>query len=74
MENGDAVRNQKKYMYPNQPQLYNLEEDISETTNLIAKHPKIVVQMKELYNKWNQEMPGPLNSFGKPKKKKKWKK
>ena len=30
--------------------------------------------MKELYNKWNQEMPGPLNSFGKPKKKKKWKK
>ena len=73
-KNGDAVRNLKKYTYPTQPHLYNLEEDISETTNLIAKHPKIVAQMKELYNKWNQEMPGPLNSFGQPKKKKKSKK
>ena len=68
---GDAEEAPQDFIYSDEPQLFNLKDDISETTNLYDKHPEIVTQMKQLYDEWNKQMPGPLTSEGKPKSKKK---
>ena len=65
-EKGDAER-AEKYVYPNESQLFNLEEDIGETTNLIDQYPEVVAHMLELYRNWDEQMPGPLTPTGKPK-------
>jgi len=35
------------------PQLYNLADDISETTNLTAKNPEKVKELQSAYDEWN---------------------
>ena len=70
LENGDAVRNPEIFVYSNEPQLFNLEEDISETTNLLEKFPEIVKEIRNRFEDWDRQMSGPLTSEGKPKNKK----
>ncbi|ARN57168.1 sulfatase-like hydrolase/transferase [Sedimentisphaera salicampi] len=67
-ENGDVVEADKPYKYPNSPQLFNLEEDIGETTNLIDEHPKLAKQLRELYEAWDSQMAGRMDSTGQPRK------
>ncbi|MEM1443675.1 MAG: N-acetylgalactosamine-6-sulfatase, partial [Verrucomicrobiota bacterium] len=40
-----------------EPQLYNLEEDISESRNLAADNPELVTEFTEAVFTWNTEMP-----------------
>ena len=68
-----AVRSGNWKLHTNQgkpTQLYNLETDIGETTNLIAKHPEIAEELRSLYASWDAQMPGPLSSAGKPRRSK----
>lgn len=45
------------------PELYNLEEDVSETHNLADKHPKVVEEMMTLVEKARDEL-GDYNQIG----------
>ena len=42
-------------------ELFDLEKDLSETTDLAAKHPKVVSQLKDKYNAWLDEMADPVS-------------
>lgn len=46
-------------------ELFNLEKDLSETTDLAAKHPKVVSQLTNKYNTWLDEMADPVSKQGK---------
>ena len=39
-------------------ELYNLATDLSETTDLAAKHPEVVKKLQGLYDGWNKQMKG----------------
>ncbi len=41
-------------------ELFNLKDDLSETTDLAGKHPEKVRQLKKTYNTWLDEMAEPL--------------
>ncbi len=41
-------------------ELFNLKDDLSETTDLAGKHPEKVRQLKKIYNAWLDEMAEPL--------------
>ena len=45
----------------NRVELFDLEKDLSETTDLVKKHPKVVSELKEKYNTWLDEMADPLS-------------
>jgi arylsulfatase A-like enzyme len=66
--NGDVVDAAQAYVYPDEPQLFNLAQDIGETTNLIEAYPGVVRELRALYRHWDQQMAGPMTSAGKPKK------
>jgi len=38
-------------------QLYHLESDISETTNVLAKHPQVASELHRSLMKWNESLP-----------------
>ena len=42
-------------------ELFDLEEDLSETTDLAAKHPRVVSELTEKYNAWLDEMVDPVS-------------
>ncbi|MCP4857768.1 MAG: N-acetylgalactosamine 6-sulfatase (GALNS), partial [Fuerstiella sp.] len=46
-------------------ELFDLENDISETTDLAAKHPKVVSELTGKYNAWLDEMADPVSKQGK---------
>ncbi len=59
------------------PQLYDLERDRGESTNLASKHPEVIARMIESLLEWNQSMPsdnGLALGAEQPKKKSKGKK
>lgn len=66
LPNGDVAEAEENYVYSNEPQLFNLEADIGETTNLIDQNPEVAEQLRALYAQWDQQMPGPLTKDGKP--------
>ena len=43
-----------------QVELFNLKNDLSETTDLAQKHPEKVEELKKVYNRWLDEMAEPL--------------
>ncbi len=49
-----AVRNQR-FRLVNNRELYDLESDPGETTNVIDQHPKVVADMRRAYDAWWQE-------------------
>lgn len=61
LPNGDVADN-GTYRYPDGAQLFNLQDDIGETTNLLAQHPKVAERLRELYGQWAAQMGDP----GKP--------
>jgi len=46
----------EQYVYPKGLLLFNLKDDIGETKNLAAKHPKRVAAMTKLYENWIGQM------------------
>ena len=42
-------------------ELFDLEKDLSETTDLAAKHPKVVSELRDKYNAWLDEMADPIS-------------
>lgn len=71
LPNGDVAPADEDIVYSGVPQLFNLDEDIGETTNVIDQFPEVADELRAAYETWNQEMAGPMTSTGKPKKKKK---
>lgn len=69
LKDGVAFPADSKYEYPNGIQLYDLENDIVETTNFKEKYPEIVVELTEIYENWRAEMSDPRTGDGKLKKK-----
>ena len=63
-DQNDVVAAQEDFIYSDEPQLFNLENDIAEKNNLIQQHPEIATKLRKLYNDWDLQMPGPLDSFG----------
>ncbi len=49
---------------PFTPTLYNLDEDIGETTNVIDQHPDVVEQLHALIAKMNDDLAGKLEAGG----------
>ena len=45
----------------NRIELFDLEKDLSETTDLAAKHPKVVSELTGKYNEWLDEMADPVS-------------
>jgi arylsulfatase A len=48
------------------PRLYNLDQDIAETTNVAAKHPEIVAKLKALVDQMNAQFDGKDSSARRP--------
>ncbi|MDB4707285.1 sulfatase-like hydrolase/transferase [Akkermansiaceae bacterium] len=46
-------------------ELFNLKKDLSETTDLAAKHPKVVSELTAKYNAWLDEMADPVSKQAK---------
>ena len=67
LPNGDVADGDELYKYPGGTQLFDLEADIGETTNLADKYPDVVKDLKATYAALNQQMPGPMTRDGKPK-------
>ena len=44
------------YEYPEGTLLFDLANDIGETTNLVAEHPDLVREMTGFYEKWKADM------------------
>ena len=42
--------------YPNGTVLFNLKQDIGETTDVFSKHPEIVTELSALYDQWRSKM------------------
>jgi len=53
---GLCVRDTDDSLYPDGTVLFNLKDDIGETTNLADRHPEIVEELTELYEEWHREM------------------
>ena len=51
---GFAIRNQK-YRFVSNDSLFDMEKDPGQTKNIIDKHPEIVKEMREFYDKWWKE-------------------
>lgn len=62
-ENKGAIRqgDYKYYNYKGQGELYNLADDISETTDLSAQLPEIKQQLEEKYQAFINSLPPPVN-------------
>jgi arylsulfatase A-like enzyme len=70
-EKGDCIPVKDPYVYPDGIQLFNLENDIGETTNLAEKHPDIVKELMAVHKKWDNQMGDPAKPNGTSKKNKK---
>ena len=46
----------------NRIELFDLQKDLSETTNLAAKHPQVVSELTDKYNTWLDEMADPVSN------------
>ncbi len=55
------VGNWKLVAEKNRIELFDLEKDLSETTDLAAKHPKVVTKLTAKYNAWLDEMAPPVS-------------
>ena len=49
----------------NRVELFNLQNDLSETSDLAATQPKLVAELTDKYNLWLNEMAEPLSKQGK---------
>jgi arylsulfatase A-like enzyme len=62
-----AVRSGKWKLvaHPESVELYDLEADLAETTDLAAKYPEVVAELQRLYDGWLDEMAAPLSGANK---------
>lgn len=56
------------YRYPEGMQLFNLRDDIGETTNLASRHSDRVAAMKAIYDDWRAKMGKPVRGTKRKKK------
>ena len=64
LEGGVASQADKDYNYPDGTLLFNLENDIGETTNLANKYPEVISELTNIYNNWRAEMSDPRTDDG----------
>jgi len=62
-KDGKAVAVDAPFTYPDGIQLFDLEDDPSETTNLADQHPETVAELTNLHTVWRAQMSKP----GRPK-------
>jgi arylsulfatase A-like enzyme len=57
----DADRGSRKFRVKGDPNpwLFNVEDDLAETTNLAKQYPEKVQQLKAIFDEWVSEMPTP---------------
>jgi arylsulfatase A-like enzyme len=55
LPNGDVAAN-GTYVFPGGVHLFNLKDDIGETTNLFDKHPEVAARLRLLHTQWDGEM------------------
>lgn len=53
----------KLYVYKDKRELYNLREDIGETTNVSGKHPEIFQRLSKAYDNFAAPLPPPVNPY-----------
>ena len=58
LPNGDVADN-GIYEFPDGVHLFNLEEDIGETKNLIAQYPEVAQELRALHAQWDAQMDRP---------------
>jgi arylsulfatase B len=61
---GVCIRDTVPFIFPNGIRLVNLEEDLSESSDLSEKYPEIVEELSLLYSSWNEQMSMPRNRDG----------
>jgi arylsulfatase A-like enzyme len=66
-ENGKAVRSPEPYVYPGGVQLFDLDADPGETTNLAVNNPEVVAELTKTYKAWRATMGKPVRAKGKKK-------
>jgi len=54
--NGLCIRDEDPFVYPAGVNLFNLKDDIGETTNLADTNPDVVKELTELYKDWRSQM------------------
>ncbi len=59
---GKCVKDPIKYKYPGGTQLFNLKEDIAETTNRADENPQLVKQLKQIFDNWRKQMSDPVET------------
>jgi arylsulfatase B len=64
---GICLRDTTHYVYRGGINLYNLDEDISETTDLSDQYPEVVKEMTSIYTEWESKMSVPRTGTGVPK-------
>lgn len=64
LQGGVASPANKDYRYPDGTLLFDLENDIEETTNLANRHPEIIAKLTNIYNNWRTEMSDPRTGDG----------
>jgi len=67
------VRDPDGYAYPGGTVLFDLHEDIGETSDVAAAHPEVVAELTERWASWRRGMSDPRTSDGKLKGKRKQK-
>ena len=55
-ENGLCIRDENPFTYPAGVHLFNLKNDIGETTSLTESHPEVVAELTKLYQDWRSQM------------------
>jgi len=68
-----CVRDPDGYAYPGGTVLFDLHEDIGETSDVAAAHPEVVAELTERWASWRRGMSDPRTSDGKLKGKRKQK-
>ncbi len=69
LKDGVAYSSEEYYVFPGGTLLFDLDQDIGETTNLAEKYPEIVDELEEVYAKWRLQMSDPRTRDGKIKEK-----
>jgi arylsulfatase B len=58
LPNGDVAAG-GAYIYPGGVQLYNLEDDLGESRNLMDQYPEVVKELRALHAEWDASMDDP---------------
>ena len=61
-KNGDCKPTDKLVVYPDGLQLFNLDKDIAEQSNLAGQFPEVVKELESIHRSWAEQMADPIKS------------